>query len=828
MQDRNDAVSTSALSPKTHLNRQHSKQNQHSNHRVDRKSKATLPRRRSNNYTTNGISLKSMLKSEQSRRQKNMNLPTRHGNFGGTLVSTRANGTKQVTSMIAKTSTTISKKERKSNKRHVTFKVDATSKTVRYSLDTKRARKVLHDFCIIFVSKCYGPLMTSLKNEFRRDSARLEQQDKLRYYALVSFFIKWHKTFDPSTIGKLIFTLDAFSFNLVLLTCEHAMDQMKTVPSKVAELEGALHLYTQMMQMVYIMTTSSDGTYNAMALGLMERLFYSREPINRIAKLFKCFKPATFAKQFACDLVELLHVSLKVLDFFDSSTAKSDSTAVRKSNDRLTMMKEAARSFDVDDFLRRLFHHTNIRLYSKLLAQYDTNTHQVNHYVVSFFIRMCKMVIATVPSSTDASLPQKVTLEPMLYTIPFLSTLRKILNDRGIRDDKHYKQIISFATTIVRHFAVECTQSNPMLIVEALFVSKLKGHCVSVMSRYMYDDEELVAMVEGERARRVKEAELNNYNNQDDDLNEEVNLQSMNQAEANNKPGSNRGSNERMNDDESEDEWVSDDENEDEIDNDNDTSEKFKKKGDVNSSSSDQKKKVKWSEEEDNILRSTLANALSVKSAIYSLIKPSSGLKKRNRSKKKIKKRMKHLGLNEAGGLTKDTDGDDEELQTSNVSDPDLNSIKAKSFVGDDRSSSHIDAESTQSTNASIFDQVDPNEKDSDDIREAEKRKSALSKLGEDVNNDEDDDNSSPSKKRRFSINTYESSQGLVLDESQPKGKVEPEELVLDKSQTNTIASPEVLSRSDEDEKSLESGISIIARSKGNKKTLVFDESDDE
>jgi len=769
-----------------------------------------------------------MLKSEQSRRQKNVSLPTRHGNFGGTLVSTRANGTKEVTSMIAKTSATVSKKERKSNKRHVAFKVDATSKTVRYSLDTKRARKVLHDFCIIFVSKCYGPLMTSLKNEFRRDSARLEQQDKLRYYALVSFFIKWHKTFDPSTIGKLIFTLDAFSFNLVLLTCEHAMDQMKTVPSKVAELEGALHLYTQMMQMVYIMTTSSDGTYNAMALGLIERLFYSREPINRVAKLFKCFKPATFAKQFACDLVELLHVSLKVLDFFDASTAKSDSTTVRKSNDRLTMMNEAARSFDVDDFLRRLFHHINIRLYSKLLAQYDTNTHQVNHYVVSFFIRMCKMVIATVPSSTDVSSPQKVTLEPMLYTIPFLSTLRKILNDRGIRDDKHYKQIISFATTIVRHFAVECTLSNPMLIVEALFVSKLKGHCVSVMSRYMYDDEELVAMVEGERARRVKEAELNNYNDEDDNLNEEVNLQSMNHAEANNKPGTNHASNERINDDESEDEWVSDDENEDE--NDNDTSKNLKKKEDENSSSSDKKKKEKWSEEEDNILWSTLANALSVKSAIYSLIKPSSGLKKRNRSKKKIKKRMKHLGLNEAGGLTKDMDGDDEELQMTNVSEPDSRSIQAKSSVGDDRSSIHIDAESTQSTNVSIFDQAGPNQKDSDDIGETEKRKSVPSKLAEDEDedNDEEDDKSSPSKKRRFSINTNESSQGLVLDESQPKDKVESEELVLDKSQTNTIASADVMSGSDEDENSLESGSSIIAHSKGKKKALVFDESDDE
>lgn len=59
---------------------------------------------------------------------------------------------------------------------------------------TLRARKALHGFCRQLVEGGgYEPFIKSLKNEFRRDSSRLEAGDRIVFFRIVGFILAFHR-----------------------------------------------------------------------------------------------------------------------------------------------------------------------------------------------------------------------------------------------------------------------------------------------------------------------------------------------------------------------------------------------------------------------------------------------------------------------------------------------------------------------------------------------------------------------------------------------------------------------------------------------------------
>ena len=54
---------------------------------------------------------------------------------------------------------------------------------------SKRAKLALNSFLQKFFEDCYGPVMKSLKNEFRRDSNRLEDGDRTIFFRIVWYII---------------------------------------------------------------------------------------------------------------------------------------------------------------------------------------------------------------------------------------------------------------------------------------------------------------------------------------------------------------------------------------------------------------------------------------------------------------------------------------------------------------------------------------------------------------------------------------------------------------------------------------------------------------
>jgi timeless len=492
--------------------------------------------------TTGGGSLMNQLKKERQQMQSASG--SRHSHFAGTLVSQKAGGQQRFRSMSAlnksssrggfksaKPSTSAKRKTKKhqyfigsgrSQAVHTREGVVSSNPTqMSGSLASRRSQRVLHDFCIRFMTQCYGPVMKSLKNEFRRDSSRLESDDKVVFFRLVCFFTQWWRVAineggltktmltnndsasgndqQQKSIGHLIFTMDVFTFNLVFTAADSFLAH-----KKYKSLSQAVALYAEMMHLLNTMYNSSDSTENLMAMGLMDRLFYQSEAIDRLPNLLSSWIPGTFSREYLCDILELTHLTLKLLDINEKACKdyhiggkKGKSRKLEQEpKDAVSRMKSSAADFDVINYLaRKIFSNHTVFMFTQLLSQYNVNATHINDHVVSFFVRLCKFVVASEQDDEfQTEKVEDVTLEPMLFNLPLLAILNEILNDSTLEGDHSFDSFLKFAATVVRHFA-RAAERNPLLHVEALFRHPVP-HKFCESSSNLYVPEEFRMIVE--------------------------------------------------------------------------------------------------------------------------------------------------------------------------------------------------------------------------------------------------------------------------------------------------------------------------------------------
>ena len=472
----------------------------------------------------------------------------RHGHFGGTFKTQRLDGKRAYSgttqemeklrmgggahenrSLVAK------RKNRKAepfigatNKASVLFEEGPA---------TKRAQQTLNKFCHRFIQDCYGPVMKSLKGEFRRESARLEETDLVVFFRIVWFFSQWYrihcktnKATDSENVlptSKLIFTMDIFMFNLVLNATESY-----TTHKQYARLAQTVALYSEMMHLLNEMYNSKESTEQVMAMGLMDRLFYGSEPLDKLPKLISKWIPGTTTREYVCDLCEISHVTLKLLESAKKGCQDVEKSKEKdKSMDTVTKMKAAAASFDFSGyFLKKIVSNQLVFMYTHLLSQYSFNSAQVNHHIVAMFLRMSRTTIISADEDDSDDLQQKnllatkvVTLEPMLYNIQLFLVVERILNDPAIRKEKANASLLSFCASLMTKFADAAAQ-NPMLYVECLF-RHIPPQKFCDVSTNFYVNEELRMIVELqmrlEEQRRSGEEQDNDdadYSDNDEEL----------------------------------------------------------------------------------------------------------------------------------------------------------------------------------------------------------------------------------------------------------------------------------------------------------------------
>ena len=383
----------------------------------------------------------------------------------------------------------------------------------------RQAQRTLHSFCETFFQDAYGPVMKSLKNEFRRDSVRLEESDKVLFFRLVWFLGQWWRPSKKKDLGPLIFTMDVFSFNLVLNAMDHYVERKQPEP-----LAQAVALYGEMMHQLWKMYQANDKTLNIMAHGLMDRLFYGNEALDRLPKLLSKWKPGTSSRDYLCDLAEVCHMQLKLLE----ANASVDVDREAAKHDTVAKMKAAAADFDVQAYAsRKIISNNTVVLYTELLSHYASNPSTANHRTVAFFTRISKISIA-VAEKEDPDMPKNplalksASMEPILYNVPLLSVCDQILNDASIRGDDNLAPVLQFATSLVRNFARAAAQ-NPMLFVEALIKHSYPNrYCENVANCYVSDELRMIAEKDLLMEHQEKLEAVEDASDSDDDDDDEL------------------------------------------------------------------------------------------------------------------------------------------------------------------------------------------------------------------------------------------------------------------------------------------------------------------
>ncbi|KAL7519633.1 hypothetical protein ACHAWX_004390 [Stephanocyclus meneghinianus] len=466
--------------------------------------------------TTAPTSLRSHLQSE--REKLVLQAPSRHSHFGGTLLvsSQGKKGYVSATDFLTqplKSLTSRHQPPRRKNKKTEIF--IGSKKFVSFSLDCgpigHKAKSALNSFCHKFVQQCYGPVMKSWKNEFRRDSNRLEDGDRTMFFRIVCFFHRWWRVgldnrswaedtssephVENSIARNLIFTMDVFMFNLVLNSTDEYYDLKKH-----RELAQAVALYGEMLHLLEAMYNSSDTTERMMALGLMDRIFYSAEPLDRLPRLLSRWTAGMFGREYLVDLVECCHIVWKLLDVNAERciTFFSDGTDKKRPKDAVERMNITASEFDNEAFFARKFISNHIVfMYTQLLSQYASNEAHVNRHIVAYFVRLCKFDIKLGDENLEFEgvleknelATKRSTYAPMLYNIGMFTVLESILNDAAIQDKAEFSALIMFASSFMKRFA-QAAEVNPMLFVEALFRHPIP-HRFCELTTNLYVNEEL-------------------------------------------------------------------------------------------------------------------------------------------------------------------------------------------------------------------------------------------------------------------------------------------------------------------------------------------------
>lgn len=500
--------------------------------------------------------LLSKLKQEQSQSRNIMGV--RHGHFAagglqrkqaGKLVGLEAVAGSQTQVSANAQRQTQSKRRNRMAEPFIGSGKTLLAHTALHSIDTgggpstKRANVTLHAFCQRFVEDCYGPFMKSLKNEFRRDSHRLEEADKVVFFRLVWFFSQWWRVsrgHGNKAVGRLIITMDVFTFNLVLNSADTFCER-----KSYGRLAQTVALYSEMMHLLYDMHASDDSTDHEMAMGLLDRLFYhGQDTLDRLPRLLTKWTPGTCTREYLCDLVELCHMSMKLLEankkkgiqFLKTKGAQSgrgtkDLPAV---NNKIAKMRSVAAEFDVNSyFLRKIVSNQTVIMCVHLLSQYKINSPIVNHRIISMFLRIMRLEIAS-PEVADEEMPlnplgsKRVTLEPMLYNLPMITVMEQILNDAVIRKDKNYESLLQFCTKLMHNFWT-AADANPLLYVESLFRHAVPHRfCEAFTNSYVDEDLRMMALrdiLREEQERNPEEYGIQAVQNNDDDDDDDEELE---------------------------------------------------------------------------------------------------------------------------------------------------------------------------------------------------------------------------------------------------------------------------------------------------------------
>jgi hypothetical protein len=121
--------------------------------------------------------------------------------------------------------------------------------------------EVLREFADDFLGKGgFAQTVKSLKDEFRRDSGRVEAADKPRYFEAVAWFMEYQRC-RSGDVGKCVVAMDLFSFNLAGAAADEYIQAKKAGP-----LSAAVRIMAEQVRHLFLLVSGPDDALRTVGM----------------------------------------------------------------------------------------------------------------------------------------------------------------------------------------------------------------------------------------------------------------------------------------------------------------------------------------------------------------------------------------------------------------------------------------------------------------------------------------------------------------------------------------------------------------------------------
>lgn len=249
---------------------------------------------------------------------------TRHSRFGGTYVVQNMKSISDNEIISLKPLNDISKLDFSGGKKSKLVKPKNRRPMESGMLERRSAfaiRLFLKEFCIEFLNGSYNSLMHYVKDVLVR--AKAQQNDESYYLWAVKFFMEFNRGHNFQ-VGLISETMSIPMFHYVQQQMEKYYDMIKVEKKKfgvwVRRLHLALRAYKELLYTLLAMDKSTDPTVKESAKVLKSNIFYVLEYREFILNTFLNYDENKMPRSYLVDLVETVHLFLKMLEHYCKKT----------------------------------------------------------------------------------------------------------------------------------------------------------------------------------------------------------------------------------------------------------------------------------------------------------------------------------------------------------------------------------------------------------------------------------------------------------------------------------------------------------------------------
>nr|XP_021188135.2 protein timeless homolog isoform X2 [Helicoverpa armigera] len=259
---------------------------------------------------------------------------TRHSRFGGTYVVQNMKSLSDNEIVCLKPLNKISNLDFGGGKKSKLVKPKNRRPVESGILERRSAfaiRLFLKEFCIEFLNSSYNPLMHYVKDVLVR--AKAQQNDESYYLWAVKFFMEFNRG-HHFQVGLVSETMSVPMFHYVQQQMEKYYDMIKVEKKKfspwVRRLHLALRAYKELLNTLLAMDKSTDPSVKESAKVLKSNIFYVLEYREFIISTFLNYDENKMPRSYLVDLMETVHLFLKMLEHYCKKTGLVVQKKVRK------------------------------------------------------------------------------------------------------------------------------------------------------------------------------------------------------------------------------------------------------------------------------------------------------------------------------------------------------------------------------------------------------------------------------------------------------------------------------------------------------------------